>query len=44
MKRNNNDNKTEKDENDELMFKTAKKNEESRKCGVYRQKKAFSDE
>ncbi len=31
------------DEDDRLMFETAKKNETSHKCGTYRQKKIFSD-
>jgi len=32
------------DEDDKLMFETAKKNEKTHKCGTYRQNKAFSEE
>ncbi len=32
------------DEEDKLMFETAKKNENSRKCGIYRQNKAFHED
>ena len=31
------------DEDDRLMFETAKKNEKSHKCGTYRQNKVFED-
>ena len=32
------------DEDDKLMFETAKNNENSHKCGTYRQKKVFSED
>lgn len=32
------------DEDDKLMYETAKKNEDTHKCGTYRQNKAFSEE
>ena len=32
------------DEDDKLMFETAKKNEKTHKCGTYRQNEAFSEE
>ena len=32
------------DEEDKLMFETAKKNENSHKCGIYRQNKAFPED
>jgi hypothetical protein len=32
------------DEDDRLMFEVAKKNEKARKCGTYRQNKAFPDD
>ena len=38
------DTKEEIDEDDRLMFETAKKNENSHKCGTYRQNKAFSED
>lgn len=32
------------DEDDRLMFETAKKNENSKKCGTYRQNNAFPED
>jgi len=32
------------DEDDRLLFETAKQNDKSHKCGTYRQKKIFSEE
>ncbi len=32
------------DDDDRLMFETAKKNENTHKCGTYRQNKAFKED